>query len=134
MYKIISGRALCYFNYGTEEEYLLGSLKEGSSFGEYSLLTGEPGIYTVVAYSDILVFRISGNDFQKFIEMNASNSVKIMANMAKMLNVMKFNIDMLRDEFKKSESFSLEEKASLINSIKTYKVSETPANINTEIL
>ncbi len=132
MYKIISGRVLCYFNYGTDEEYLLGSLNEGSSFGEYSLLTGEPGIYTVVAYSDILVLRISGNDFSKFIEMNASNSVKIMANMAKMLNVMKFNIDMLRDEFKKSDNFSSEEKASLINTIKSYRSSGTPTNVDAE--
>ena len=68
IYKIISGRVVCYFNYGTDEEYLLGTLNEGSSFGEYSLLTGKPGIYTVVAFSDVLVFRISGNDFQKLLK------------------------------------------------------------------
>ncbi|MBQ7594612.1 MAG: cyclic nucleotide-binding domain-containing protein [Synergistaceae bacterium] len=100
IYKVISGRAVCYLNYGTDDEYLLGSLQENNVFGEYSLLTGKPGIYTVVAYSDMLVLRIGRDEFQKFIEMNSDNAIKIMQNMARMLNVMKYNIDMLRNELK----------------------------------
>ena len=98
MYKIISGRAICYFKYGTDDEYVLASLKEGSCFGEYSLLTGKPGIYTVVAFTDMLVMKITKEDFGTFVEMNAQNSVSIMQNMAKMLNVMAVNIDMIRNE------------------------------------
>ncbi|MBQ3447311.1 MAG: cyclic nucleotide-binding domain-containing protein [Synergistaceae bacterium] len=98
MYKIVSGRALCFVNYGTDDEYLLGSLKEGKTFGEYSLLTGKPGIYTVTAYTDMLLMRIGRGDFTKFIETNAGNSVNIMQNMAAMMNVMKVNIDMLNGE------------------------------------
>ncbi|MBQ4432322.1 MAG: cyclic nucleotide-binding domain-containing protein, partial [Synergistaceae bacterium] len=96
--KIVSGRALCFVNYGTDDEYLLGSLKEGKTFGEYSLLTGKPGIYTVTAYTDMLLMRIGRGDFTKFIETNAGNSVNIMQNMAAMMNVMKVNIDMLNGE------------------------------------
>ena len=100
MYKIISGRAICNINYGTEDEYLLGSLNEGKTFGEYSLLTDNPGIYTVTAYSDMLLLRISRSDFESFIQMNAANSVNIMRNMAVMMNTMKVNINMLNEELK----------------------------------
>ncbi len=98
MYKIISGRALCYLGYGTDDEYPVGTLKENRTFGEYSMLTGKPGIYTVVAFTDVLALRIGRGEFTKFIEMNASNAVEIMKNMAGMINVLKVNIDMLRKE------------------------------------
>ena len=98
MYKIISGRAVCCLNYGTDNEYMLGTFKEGRTFGEYSLLTGKPGIYTVYAFTDMLLLRIGRGDFPKFIETNAMNAVEIMRNMAAMMNVMKFNIDMLTKE------------------------------------
>ena len=98
MYKIVSGRAICYLNYGTDDEYILGSLKEGKTFGEYSLLTGKPGIYTVTAYTDMLLMRITRGEFMKFLEVNAKNSVEIMQNMASMMNVMKVNIDMVNNE------------------------------------
>ena len=98
MYKIVSGRAICTINNGTDNEYLLGSLNEGKTFGEYSLLTGKPGIYTVTSFTDMLLLRISRGDFMSFIGMNAENSVNIMRNMAAMMNVMKVNIDMLNGE------------------------------------
>ena len=100
MYKIISGRAICSINYGTDSEYLLGSLSDGKTFGEYSILTGNPGIYTVTAYSDMLLLRISRSDFEDFIQMNAANSVNIMRNMAAMMRMMKANIDMLNGELR----------------------------------
>ena len=98
MYKIISGKALCYFKHDTEDEYLLASLKEGSCFGEYSMLTGKPGIYTVTAFTDMLIMKITKEDFDTFITMNIKNAVDIMHNMAKMLNVMAVNIDMILSE------------------------------------
>ena len=98
MYKIIAGKAVCFLDYGTDDEHVLGTLKEGRTFGEYSMLTGRPGIYTVVAFSDMLLMRIDSDYFTKFIEMNAANSVEIMKNMADMINVLKVNIDLLRGE------------------------------------
>ena len=98
MFKIISGKAVCYFGYGTDDEMPVATLKEGRSFGEYSLLTGKPGAYTVVSFTDLLVLKIGSDDFTKFIEMNASNAVEIMRNMASMIRVLKTNIDMLRGE------------------------------------
>lgn len=103
MYKIISGRAVCTINNGTDNEYILGSFNEGKTFGEYSLITGKPGIYTVTAFTDMLLLRISRGDFMSFIQMNAENSVNIMRNMAAMMNVMKVNIDMLNGELNPAE-------------------------------
>lgn len=100
MYKILSGKAVCYLNYGTDDEYVLGTLRDNNSFGEFSLLTGRPGIYTVVAFTDMLVLRIPEQDFRKFLELNAHNAMEIMTNMAGMLNVMKVNIDMLNKEIR----------------------------------
>ena len=98
MYKVISGRAVCCLNYGTDEEYLLGTIKEGQCFGEYPLLTGKPSVCTFAAYTDMLVMRISRDEFPRFISMNADNAIGIMRNMANMINVLKVNIDMLREE------------------------------------
>ena len=98
MYKIISGRAVCSINYGTDNEHILGVLKEGKTFGEYSLLSGESAIYTVTAFTDMLLLRIESGDFMNFLEISAANSLNIMQNMASMMNMLKVNIDMLNEE------------------------------------
>lgn len=98
MYKVVSGTAIAYLNYGTEKEYVLGNFKEGASFGEYPLLTGKPALCTVTAFSDMLLLRISRDEFRKFISMNVSNAVDIMRVQMKMISVLKFHLDMLIDE------------------------------------
>ncbi|MBR0249211.1 MAG: cyclic nucleotide-binding domain-containing protein [Synergistaceae bacterium] len=98
IYKIITGSAVCWFKYGTDDEYVLSSVADGECFVEYSVLTGEPSIYTVVAFSDMIVMKITKDDLITFVEMNAKNAIDIMGNTARMLNVMAMNIDMLRSE------------------------------------
>ena len=100
MYKIISGKAICYLNYGTENEYVIGTFKEGASFGEYQLLTGKPALCTMVAFTDMLLLRIGRDEFRKFIEMNAANAIDIMRVQAKMISALRFHLDMLIDELK----------------------------------
>ena len=73
-------------------------MSDGECFGEYSALTGNPGIYTVVAFTDMIVIKITKEDLITFVEMNAKNALDIMENTAKMLNVMAINIEMLRQE------------------------------------
>ena len=98
IYKIITGSAVCWFKYGTDDEYVLASIADGNCFGEYSVLTGNPSIYTVVAFSDLLVMKITKEDLITFVEMNTKNAIDIMENMARMLNVMAMNIEMIRNE------------------------------------
>ena len=104
IYKIISGHAVYYFNYGTDRELVVGGLKEGNMFGEYSLLTGKPGIYTVVAESELLLLRVSWSEIEKFVSMDSSNFKDIMSHMAKMLNVMKINTEILYEDISASEN------------------------------
>ena len=82
MYKIVSGRAALYLQYGTENEYLIGVLSDGKWFGEISVLTGKPSPYSVVAISDIMVMRIGADRFESFISQNPRNTAEIMKNMA----------------------------------------------------
>ena len=82
MYKIVSGRAALYLQYGTENEYLIGVLSDGKWFGEVSVLTGKPSPYSVVAISDIMVMRIGADRFESFISQNPRNTAEIMKNMA----------------------------------------------------
>ena len=82
MYKIVSGRAALYLQYGTENEYLIGVLSDGKCFGEVSVLTGKPSPYSVVAISDIMVMRIGADRFESFISQNPHNTAEIMKNMA----------------------------------------------------
>lgn len=98
MYKIVSGTAVCYLNYGTAKEYLIGKFKEGSSFGEYQLLTGKPAPYTMVAFTDMLLLRIRRDEFRRFIGMNTTNAIDIMRVQSKMIAALKLHVDMLVDE------------------------------------
>ena len=82
MYKIVSGRAALYLQYGTENEYLIGVLSDGKWFGEVSVLTGKPSPYSVVAISDIMVMRIGADRFESFISQNPRNTAEIMKNKA----------------------------------------------------
>ena len=82
MYKIVSGRAALYLQYGTENEYLIGVLSDGKWFGEISVLTGKPSPYSVVAISDIMVMRIGADRFESFISQNPRNTAEIMKNKA----------------------------------------------------
>lgn len=95
IYKIITGSAVCWLNYGTENEHVLASMADGECFGEYSVLTGKPSIYTVVAFSDMLVMKITKDDLATFVEMNANNAIEIMKSMTRIIDVLAMNIDMM---------------------------------------
>ncbi|MGN1106894.1 MAG: Crp/Fnr family transcriptional regulator, partial [Huintestinicola sp.] len=98
MYKIVSGRAALYLQYGTENEYLIGVLSEGKCFGEVSVLTGKSSPYSVVAVSDIMVMRIGADRFESFISQNPRNTAEIMKNMANSIVMLKANVGMMSEE------------------------------------
>ena len=98
MYKIVSGRAALYLQYGTENEYLIGVLSDGKWFGEVSVLAGKPSPYSVVAISDIMVMRIGAGRFESFISQNPHNTAEIMKNMANSIVMLKANVGMMSEE------------------------------------
>lgn len=98
MYKIIKGNAEVYVGYGTEQEVLIGIIGVHSCFGEFGLLLHKPSIYTVIAYSDVYVLRITEGEMGDFVQENHKNIIDIMRNMANTMMTMRFQIDLLIKE------------------------------------
>ena len=98
MYKVVYGKAAVYLDYGEKDEHLLGIVSEQKCFGEFGVLShiGEP--YTVIAVTDILLLSIKADDLEGFIRENPRDALLIMRNMLNMIDIMKTNLDLLRDE------------------------------------
>lgn len=108
LYKIIHGKAIVYLNYGQEDEYIVGILSEQRCFGEFTILCGKPSIYTVVAYSDVLLLRIPEEDFDDFIRNNSANAIGIMRNLANTLVTLSFNINLILEELEQGKKIEPE--------------------------
>ena len=75
MYKIISGSVAVYIRYGEKEEHLIGIYSKSKCFGETNVLSDQPNIYTVVAYDDVLLMRITRDSLEEFIRNNPRNAM-----------------------------------------------------------
>ncbi|WP_024865099.1 Crp/Fnr family transcriptional regulator [Butyrivibrio sp. FCS014] len=105
MYKIVSGNAEIYTGYETENEAILGIKSKDEYFGEMGLLTGgKPSIYTVVAYSDMLLMRITEADIDEFILKNHSDVYRIMQHMAESMYGLKYGMDMYVKDLEDSKN------------------------------
>ena len=98
MYKILSGHAEIYAGYGTPAETLLGIIGPGKCFGEFGLLLHKPAIYTVIASSDIGLFRITEGEMGDFVQTNHKNIIDIMRNMANTMMILRTQINLLLQE------------------------------------
>lgn len=98
MYKILSGNVEMYTGYGTDNEVLLGMLGTGACFGEFGILTKRPAIYTIIAYSNIKILRITEDLIMDFMKDNPENVLKIMQNMANLMMKMQSQIEQLGTE------------------------------------
>ena len=103
MYKIIKGHAEVYVGYGTDNESLIGIIGPRACFGEYGLLLKKPAIYTVVAYSDLYLLRITEGEMADFIQENHNSIITIMRNMAGMMSTMRVQIDLLLRDLEKGK-------------------------------
>ncbi|MBE5826592.1 MAG: cyclic nucleotide-binding domain-containing protein [Butyrivibrio sp.] len=105
MYKIISGNAELYIGYGTENEAILGIKSKDDYFGEMGLLSGgKPSIYTVVAYSEMLLMRVTEADIDEFILKNHSDVYRIMRHMAESMYGFKYGMDMYIKDLEASKN------------------------------
>ncbi len=98
MYKILSGSVEVYSGYGTDKEAILGILSKGSYFGEIGLLSQKPAIYTVIAYSDVLVMRVTMEEIDGYIKNNHHDILAIMQHMAEAMYNMKYSMDMVLED------------------------------------
>lgn len=99
MYKIIDGHVEVYSGYGTDAETILGILSKGSYFGEIGLFAQKPAIYTVIAYDDVLLQRITMNDIDEYIKTNYHDIFHIMQHMAESMYNLKYSMDMAISDF-----------------------------------
>lgn len=95
MYKIISGSVAVYTRYGEEDEHLLGIYSKSRCFGEGNVFSEQPCIYTVVAYNEVLLMRITRDSLEEFIRRYPRNAIDIMQNMMRTFELMQKNIDLL---------------------------------------
>ena len=122
MYKIISGSVAVYIRYGEKEEHLIGIYSEPKCFGESNVLSSQPGIYTVVAYDDVLLMRITKDSLEEFIRSNPRNAIDIMENMVHSNMLMQKNIDLLLDDIYEKQDINKRRTEEIKNKIKRYSI------------
>ncbi len=98
MFKILYGNVELYLAYGTENETLLGLLGKGACFGEFGLLLHEKSPYTVVAYSDLILYRVTEDKIGEFIRENHVNILQMMKGMANTMLLLQSHINQLTKE------------------------------------
>ncbi len=103
MYKIVQGCVEVYSGYGTDREAILGIMSKGAYFGEIGLLARKPSVYTVIAYSDILVQQITMSEIDDYILHNHHDVLTIMQHMAESFYNMKYSMEMVLDDMEKRE-------------------------------
>ena len=125
MYRIVSGNAAIYFDYGKETEYLIGVLTKGRCFGEIGFLTGKPSPFSVVAVTDLILLGINANTFESFVSKEPKYAISIMENLANIVFAMSANVNMLKEEMLKAVSDVTDEhRVNMINkSLMKYRVS-----------
>ena len=127
MYRIMDGHAELYVGYQTPSETILGILSKGAYFGELGMLTQKPSIYTVVAYSNMKIFRLAPDDLEDYFGKNPSDAISIMRHMADSMYNLKFNMDMLLKELGKKQSGAAAQIAYIRKQIAKYNMGGIPA-------
>ena len=98
MFKILSGHVEVYLAYGTKSETLLGILGKGECFGEFGLLLQEKSPYTIKAYSELILYRVTEDKIDEFISENHVNILQMMKSMAGTMILMQSHINQLTQE------------------------------------
>lgn len=98
MYKIVSGSVEVYIRYGERDEHLIGIYSKSKCFGEMNVLSDQAALYTVIAFDEVLLMRITKEYLEEFIRNNPRNAIDIMKNMVHTTTVMQKNIGLLLDD------------------------------------
>lgn len=122
MYKIVSGSVAVYIRYGEREEHLIGIYSKPKCFGEINVLSDQPGIYTVVAYGEVLLMRITKDSLEEFIRNNPRNAIDIMQNMAHTYTLMQKNIGLLLDDIYDKQDVNRKRTQEMKNKIMQYSI------------
>ena len=103
LYKIIKGHAEVYVGYGTDHETLIKIIGEQACFGELGMLLHKPSIYTIVAFSEILVMIIPEDSFEEFVKSNHQVVFNMLRNTTETMLTFKLHIDLLLKEIENGQ-------------------------------
>lgn len=87
-----------------------------------SVISEQPSVYTVVAYDDVLLVRITKDFLEEFIKNNPRNIIDIMRNMGQTITVMQKNIDLLLDDLNEKQDLNKRRTQELCDKIRQYRV------------
>lgn len=102
IFKILSGKAELYLDYGTDNAFLLGVLGKDNCFGEFGLLLAKPAPYTVIATTDMLIYSVNEDKIDEFIKDNHTGVLQIMRGMADTILLMQHHIKQLSEELEEN--------------------------------
>lgn len=122
MYKIISGSAVVYVRYGEKDEHLLGVYSKNRCFGEVNVFASQPCMYTVVAYNEVLLMRITEDSLEDFIKNNPRNAMDMIQNMVQTYGLMQKNIDLLLDDIYEKQDINQKQTVDLKRKIMQYSM------------
>ncbi len=123
MYKIVHGSVAIYLRYGQKEEHLVGIYSKSKCFGEVHVLSDQPSIYTVVAFDDVLLMRITKDTLEDFIRNNPRNAIDIMQNMVHTNLLMQKNINLLLDDLYEKQDVNKKRTQEMKEKIQQYRLS-----------
>lgn len=123
MYKIVHGSVAIYLRYGQKEEHLVGIYSKSKCFGEIHVLSDQPSIYTVVAFDDVLLMRITKDTLEDFIRNNPRNAIDIMQNMVHTNILMQKNINLLLDDLYEKQDVNKKRTQEMKEKIQQYRLS-----------
>ena len=82
MFHIIEGSVLIYAFYGKENEILLTEEGKGSYFGQLELIEAIPRSATVIAKEDLVVEKITGDEFGSYLESHQGEEMALLTQMS----------------------------------------------------
>ena len=123
MYKILSGSVALYNRYGEKDEFLIGIYSKSKCFGELGILSGQPSIYTAVAYDEVLAMSITRDSLEEFVRNNPKNAIDIMQNMTHTVKVMQKNINLLLDDIYEKQNLNKLRTEDIKRKIMQYSIS-----------
>ena len=123
MYQILSGSVALYNRYGEKDEFLIGIYSKSKCFGELGILSGQPSIYTAVAYDEVLAMRITRDSLEEFVRNNPKNAIDIMQNMTHTVKVMQKNINLLLDDIYEKQNLNKLRTEDIKRKIMQYSIS-----------
>lgn len=135
MYKVLSGSVVVYMRYGEEDEHVVGAYSKSQCFGEWNMLTGQPSVYTFVAFDKVMLLQVDKHSLEDFIRNYPQNALDIMQNMAQSMMMMRTNVDLLLDELYGKAAKSEQQAEEIRQKIRYFSVSgmgEWTAAFNTE--